>query len=1016
MLIYMVKGEQKGKFRDVSSRVDSDELESGVLKFWEKEKVFEKSLEQTKDNDVFTFYDGPPYATGKPHYGHILQSAIKDTVLRYKTMRGFHVPRRVGWDCHGLPVETIVEKELGFKSKKDIEQFGIEKFNKKCRKTAFRYMDEFADTLKRVGRWADYENAYATIDTGYMESEWWTFKQLWDHGLVYKAFRSTPYCTRCETPLSNFEVANSYKDVEDTAVYVLLRVSSTSPRRSARMRGANQQLWLLIWTTTPWTLPGNVAVAISDELKYVSVEHDGREIIVARERMKEVFGDDVEVGRGWKTDELLELRYEGLYSTPPNPPLEKGGNSGSEIYRIVIGGHVSADEGTGLVHMATAFGEEDSEIGKKEDLPVIKNVDVSGRFTDDVPQWAGESVFDANPKIVADLEKRGLLFKEEQYTHSYPFCWRCDSPLIYYALDTWFVKIADLKDRMLKINEEKIHWIPKHVKNGRFGKGIESAPDWAVSRNRFWSVPMPVWECDKCGERVCVGSLSELEELSGESVKDMHRPYVDGVEWECNTPSNPPSERGGESCGGTMKRVEEVLDVWFDSASMPYGQWHYPFENKEFVEGGYPADFIAEGIEMTRAWFYVLHVVATALTTDDIGLGKDNPAYKNVIASGLIFAEDGQKLSKKLKNYPSIEPTIKNYGADVLRFYLVSGTSLGEPYRFSEKDMRQLRQNTYMTLWNVYSFFVRYANTHGWSPPAVASSHILDKWILARLTALERTVIGFSDKYEIDSAARAFIPFIDDLSNWYVRRSRVRFQRPLGDEEKDGAFGTLYDVLVRTSKLLAPYMPFVSEEIYQNITSGKSVHLEGLEMTLNELDKMKDQALLDEVEYARRIVAEGLALRAREGIRVRQPLGKLYVKGDEMRGELLEMVADELNYKSVEFVDELPSGKTISSSDSESKMQVAWDIEITPELRCEGLARDIVRHGQLLRRDAGYALDARITLILSTDDDELRKVIETQKDYIMEELQTDKLDADGKEDKGADVEVDGKKVHIGVKE
>ena len=983
LMVVYTKGE---KFRDVSSRVDSDELELGVLAFWEKEKIFEESLEKTKNNEVFTFYDGPPYATGKPHYGHILQSAIKDTVLRNMTVRGFQVPRRVGWDCHGLPIENIVEKELGFKTKKDIEELGIEKFNAKCRDTVFRYIDEFTGTLQRMGRWADYDNAYATLDTGYMESEWWTFKQLWDQDLVYKAFRSTPYCTRCETPLSNFEVSSNYSDKVDTAVYVLLPV-------------VGQDLFLLVWTTTPWTLPANVAVAVSDTLSYVSVEHEGKEIIVAKDRMAEVF-DDVEVKKEWKLEEIMELRYEPLFSHN----LENV----EKAFGIVVGGHVSADEGTGLVHMAPAFGEEDAEIGKREGLPLIKNIDTSGKFTEEVEMWAGKSLWDANPEIVKDLDTRGLLFKQEQYKHSYPFCWRCDSPLIYYALDSWFIAVTKIKDRMLAINKEHIHWIPEHVKHGRFEKGIESAPDWAVSRNRFWSVPMPVWECDKCMDRTCVGSLKELKKLSGINLEDMHRPYVDEVSWDC------------EKCDGAMKRVEEVLDVWFDSASMPYGQWHYPFENEKIVEEGYPADFIAESIEMTRAWFYVLHVIATALTTEGSvsskALGVDMPAYKNVIASGLIFAEDGRKLSKKLKNYPDIEPTLASYGADALRMYLLSSTSLGEPYKFSEKDLRQLRQNVYMTLWNVYSFFVRYANTHEWEPRQEQdSTHILDTWILSRLSALERTVVGSSDKYEIDSAARAFIPFVDDLSNWYVRRSRSRFQRPASGAERDEAFGTLYAVLVRTSKLLAPFMPFVSEEIYQNLTGEKSVHLALLDMKVEDLDEGIDQALLDEVEYARKIVVESLALRARLGIRVRQPLSTLFVKGDAVREELLEMVRDELNYKKIEFVDALPSGAHINASAEDSKVQAAWDTEITEELKQEGLARDIVRQGQMLRRDAGYDLDAHITLILSSDDTELQDVITSQKEYILVELQVDELVDSGKEDNGADIEIGGKKIHIGVR-
>ncbi len=603
-----------------------------MLEFWEKEQIFAKSLKQTKDGQPFTFYDGPPYATGQPHYGHILQSAIKDTILRYKTMQGYYAPRRVGWDCHGLPIENIVEKEIGVTSKREIEQ-DIEGFNRQCRETVHRYVDVFANTLKRIGRWADYENAYSTLDRDYMESEWWAFRQLWDQGLIYKAFRSTPYCIRCGTPLSNFEVSSNYKDRVDTAVYVMLPVSPTS----LKLRGADKQLALLIWTTTPWTLPGNVAVAVHPDIAYVTVEHEGRRLIIAESRVQPVLGDTAKIEKKWSTKELLQLQYEPLYTASFSDEEKEN------VYRIVVGEHVTADEGTGLVHMAPAFGEEDYEIGKQENLPTLRTVDTLGKFIEDIakvagtpPQLAGQNIFDANKAIVEDIATRGLLLKKEQYTHNYPFCWRCDTPLIYYALDSWFVNIAELKQQLLK-NNEQIDWIPEHVKHGRFEKGIESAPDWAVSRNRFWSVPIPVWECDnkECADRICVGSIAELQKLSGANdaaVADIHRPYMDDIMWPCQKCQN-----------GTMKRIPEVLDVWFDSASMPYSEWHYPFERKETVEQTFPADFIAESIEMTRAWFYVLHVLATALTRSDIGLGKNKPAFLHAIASGLIFAEDGQK-------------------------------------------------------------------------------------------------------------------------------------------------------------------------------------------------------------------------------------------------------------------------------------------------------------------------------------------------------------------------------------
>ncbi|HLD25946.1 MAG TPA: isoleucine--tRNA ligase, partial [Candidatus Andersenbacteria bacterium] len=830
-------------FAEAAPRPDVEALEQRILAWWEEQQIFAAALAQTCDKPLFTFYDGPPYATGQPHYGHVLQSALKDTVLRYKTMRGWHVPRIVGWDTHGLPVEVLVEKELGLKTKKDVEQFGVEEFNRRCREAVFRYIDEFTATLKRLGRWADYEHGYATLDRDYMDAEWGVFKQLWEQGLVYQDFRSTPYCIRCETPLSNFEVSMAYKDKADTAVYVLLKVKSNKKKEKL-------PLYLLIWSTTPWTLPGNVAVAVNKDLHYVSVAHEGREIIVARERVAVLFGEGAEITRTWEISKLLGLTYET--PIPPNPPPPAGGARGASkpagMSRVVLSDHVTADDGAGLVHIAPAFGEEDAQVGKDNDLPTLLTVGPDGRFAEGLP-WAGEHIFAAQGKIVADLQARGLLFKAEQYTHSYPFCWRCDQPLIYYALDSWFIRVQALKEKLLAANES-ISWIPEHIKAGRFAKGIASAPDWAVSRNRYWSVPLPIWRCDTCQEKVCVGSVAELRELSGVAeILDLHRPYVDEIVWPCR--SHPllisPSGRG-RKCTGTMRRVPEVLDVWFDSGSMPYA-----------TNAPFPADFIVESIEMTRAWFYTLHVLAVAL--------KGQSAFKNVIGSGIIFGEDGNKLSKKLKNYPDIEPTLKKYGADTLRMFFLLST-LGEPYVFSEKELQQLHRNFYLTLWNVYSFFTRYANTYGWRPSAPRSPKgevglgqtVLDRWVLARLAQLEGEVIEAMDSYHVDRAARAFVPFVDDVSNWYVRRSRSRFQPAKGGAAEDSvaAFATLHAVLIRLSKLLAPFVPFVTEEIYRNLTAERSIHLTELgEASALAVD---DTALLVVMVRARAIVSQALAL------------------------------------------------------------------------------------------------------------------------------------------------------------
>ena len=994
----------KQSFTTVDSRVNPDELEQEVLTYWEKEQVFEQSLEQTKDCELFTFYDGPPYATGKPHYGHILQSSIKDTVLRYKTMRGYHVPRRVGWDTHGLPIEVIVEKKLGFKSKKDIEEYGIATFNQACKEAVTEFVGAFTDSLKRLGRWAEYDNAYYTLDRNYMETEWWIFKTLWDQQLVYKDFRSTPYCIRCETPLSNHEVSTGYKDREDQAVYVELPVKG------------KKNTSLLIWTTTPWTLPANVGVAYSEDVEYVKVAVHGKQYILAKNRVADVLGEKAAAVGPITHQELAQLTYE-----PPFPEMAEALGEEQPPFSLVPGGHVTDVDGTGLVHMAPAFGEEDALVGKEHGLPTLRTVRGDGTFEEALPLIGGKNIFEANAGIITELEQREVLIKQESYTHSYPHCWRCDEPLIYYALDTWFIRVSEFKDQLIK-NNQAINWIPEHVKEGRFAKGLESAPDWAVSRNRYWSVPLPIWECDNCDERTCVGSVDELQQVSGASgdaVRDLHRPYVDDITWQC------------AACAGQMKRVEEVLDVWFDSGSMPYAQWHYPFENKELVERGFPADFIVEAIEMTRLWFYVLHVFAGALTNKGGDLGKHQPAFKNAIASGIIFAEDGQKLSKKLKNYEEPEPLYEKYGADTLRFYLLTSSSLGEPYRFSVKDMEQLHRNFYQRLWNVYSFFVQYANTAGWksdetpssSPLSGGEHNVLDEWILARTSQLENEVGAAADAYRIDQAARLFDPFVDDVSNWYVRRSRHRFQPARGSSRQQAVsskenhddtacFETLHEVLVRLCKVLAPFMPFVTENIYRNLAGDSSVHLQAFPDASQV--SSQQQELLDAMARAREVVSEGLSLRASAGIKVRQPLAQLIIDkdADGFSDELLEIIKDEVNVKEV-LVGELPEEKAAVSEDG-VPVKVALSTELTPELKSEGLAREIVRHGQILRREAGYELNDRITLIAKTVDAELQHVLTDHKETIMAALQADELTDSGTADAEAEVTLNDHEISIGV--
>lgn len=973
-------------FSDVAARVNVDELERGILDFWEQEKIFQQSIDNRADADLFTFYDGPPYATGKPHYGHVLQSAIKDTVLRYKTMQGYQVPRRVGWDTHGLPVEVLVEKELGFRSKQDIETYGIAEFNAKCREVVFRYIDEFTTTLKRLGRWADYANAYTTLDRDFMESEWWAFKQLWDKKLIYKDFRSTPYCIRCATPLSNFETGMAYRDRVDEAVYVKLPVV-----------GMNN-LCVLVWTTTPWTLPANVAVAFNPDLEYVTATVGDDSFIMARDRVEQVLGQEAAVVKTWEVSELEQLIYEPLF-----PAVARALKLAAPPFSLVPSAHVTSQDGTGLVHLAPAFGADDAIVAKQAGLPTLKTVDTNGKIYAEIPNVGGMNLFAANAPISADLEARGLLFKREQYTHSYPHCWRCDKPLIYYALDTWFVRVSKIKERLLSANE-KINWVPEHLKQGRFKKGLESAPDWAVTRNRFWSVPAPIWECDACGISVCMGSVAELAAVANVTdIPDLHRPYTDTLTWNCTT------------CAGTMRRIPEVLDVWFDSGSMQFAQEHYPFEHQELVEQSSPADFIVESIEMTRAWFYVLHVLAVAI--------KDEPAFVNVIGSGIIFGADGKKLSKKLKNYPDIDPTLVKYGADTIRMFFMMST-FGEPYVFAENSLKELQRNLYQTLWNVYSFFVRYAQVLQWQPGAEAadsSNNILDQWIMARSRLLELEVITDSEQYRFDLAARHFSLFVDDLSNWYVRRSRSRFQVAYQTSAADtqAALATLHLVLTRLCRLLAPFMPFVTEAMYQNLTGEPSVHLTSLPKLAQAEAAVTagDRDLVTVMRAARDIVSAGLALRARAGIKVRQPLTAMIVPATlTLTDELQVMMCQELNVEQLIFGELPPESPRYVLSSEQEKVRVALDILLTPELKAAGAARDIIRQGQQLRREAGYGLDDRIELLFVSQDAALQAAFATHQDQITGALQVDTVvESMAKPDAVVEVIVAGAPATVGVR-
>ena len=940
------------------------EIEHKILKFWEAKKIFEKSIRQRQGKPFFSFYDGPPFASGEPHYGHILATAIKDTVLRYFTMKGFLVPRRVGWDCHGLPVENLIEKELGIKTKKDIEKYGIEKFNEACRASVFRYVDVFQEVLKRVGRWADYKNAYATIDNNYTESVWWVFKKLYDLGLIYRDFRVTPYCPRCGTPLSNFEVnqPGAYRDIEDQSVYIKFPLKGK----------ANN--FFLVWTTTPWTLPGNTALAVGTNINYVKVKVGEEIYILAKERLI-ILNDKYEIETEMLGKDLVSLEYEPIFPMT----LDKPG------YRVVPAPFVSVEEGTGLVHIAPAFGEEDMELGKQENLPSLITVNDEGKIKTGLGiPGEGKFVKIADEDIKSDLKRRKLLYKEEKIVHSYPFCWRCDSPLLYYPINSWYVAVTKFKTELIK-NNQQIHWVPEHLRDGRFGKWLEGARDWAVSRNRFWGAPIPIWRCQgqngkKCDEIKVIGSLAELQELGGKKLDDLHRPYIDEIKFKCG------------KCQGEMVRTPEVFDCWFESGSMPYGQWHYPFENRKLTEKTFPADFIAEGIDQTRGWFYTLHVLATALSLKNLGLGKSKPAFKNVIVNGLILAEDGKKLSKRLRNYTPPEVIFEKFGADTLRYFLLASTPIGQDYYISDRRIEEVWRRTISTFWHAFLFFQTYTEKNFKPVKNFKPKGLLDCWIISRLNHLVLQTTKAMNNYELTNGARGLDGFIDDLSNWYIRRSRRRFQKPKNKEEKDVVSQTLFHILLTLAKLSAPFLPFISEEIYQNLKlkmEPESVHLCDFPKPK---EKLIDEELEQKMEKAREIVTLVLAERVKAGIKVRQPLGKLKIKRKryKMDKELVELIKEEVNVKEIIF-------------DAKIKEEIKLDTKITKELKEEGWVREAVRHIQEMRKEMGLKPQHKISVQFSGPK-ELNKILLKNKNLILKETKAEEFNLAKKCKKDFDLE------------
>ncbi len=918
-------------FQEVSTRAGFPELELAVLAFWKERDIFHKSLKQREGRPAFVFYEGPPTANNLPGIHHVLARALKDLFPRYKTMRGFYVERKAGWDTHGLPVEIEVEKQLKFTGKQDIEKFGIEAFNKLCRESVFTYIGQFAQVTERMGYWVDIDKAYRTLDTSYMESVWWILKQIWDKQLLYQGFKVVPYCPRDQTPLSSHELALGYQDdVEDPSVYVKFELED-EPRT-----------YFLAWTTTPWTLPGNVALAVGLDIPYVRVRQGDERYILAKARLSVLEGEyQIEAEVDAKT--LLGKRYKPLYSyLVPDKPA----------FYVVDADFVSVEDGTGIVHTAAAYGVDDLELSLKKGIPVRHVVDLAGRFRPEVEPFAGLFVKKADPKIIEDLTQRGLMYRAETIRHTYPFCWRCGTPLLYYALTSWFIKTTAVKDELIR-NNNLVNWVPPYVGTGRMANWLETLVDWSLSRWRYWGTPLPIWVCEQCDERRCVGSVAELGLTLND---DLHRPYIDRVTLPC------------PKCGGAMHRVTDLIDVWFDSGSMPVAQYHYPFENEELFKVRFPADFIAEGVDQTRGWFFSLLAIGTMLFKQ--------PAFKNVIVNGTVLDKQGRKMSKSLKN--SIDPmeVMSKFGADATRWYFFSAVAIGNDYRFDLASVQDVVRRFLLILWNTYGFFANYARLDGFDPAGAAvpvrERAQLDRWLLAELAVTITDVEKAMEAYDPPTAARRLEAFVLDLSTWYVRRSRRRFWKSESDADKRSAYQTLYQVLVNLSQLLAPFTPFVSETIYQNLAAGRqgqseSVHLSDWPVAPTD---WRDDELRQQMSVVRRLVATGLAARNTAGLKVRQPLRAVTIAERPLDPGLEAILLEELNIKAARYQGE-GGGLTL-------------DTEISPELKLEGLARDLVRKIQELRKQSGFAVEDRIRLFYEGDG-VLAEALERWRDYIATE-------------------------------
>ena len=1045
-------------YSKVSTDLNFVDREKEVVKFWNENDIFRKSMDIRKGGDTYTFYDGPPTANGKPHIGHVLTRVIKDMIPRYHAMKGAYVPRKAGWDTHGLPVELEVEKKLGLDGKEQIEKYGLEPFIKECKESVWQYKGMWEKFSDQVGFWADMEHPYVTYEDDYIESEWWALSEIWKKGLLYKGFKIVPYCPRCGTPLSSHEVAQGYKAVKERSAI-------------ARFKLKDKDEYILAWTTTPWTLPSNVGLCVNPSETYVKVHTaDGYTYILAKALCEKVLGGEdaatapYEIIDEFSGQDMEGIEYEPLFKCAGDAALKQK----KKAHYVVVDDYVTMEDGTGVVHQAPAFGEDDTRVGRKYDMPLVQFVDEKGNMTEETP-FAGMFVKDADPEILKDLDMRGLLFSAPKFEHDYPFCWRCDTPLIYYARESWFIEMTRVRDDLVA-NNEKINWIPPSIGSGRFGEWIKNIQDWAVSRNRYWGTPLNIWECKDCGHRESIGSREELYKLSGnEKAKtvELHRPFIDEITCTC------------PECGKEMKRVSEVIDCWFDSGAMPFAQHHYPFENEDLFKEQFPASFISEAVDQTRGWFYSLHAISTLLFNE--------PCFENVIVLGLVLDEDGNKMSKSKGNAVDPFVALDTFGADAIRWYFYINSAPWLPNRFHDRAVVECQRKFMGTLWNTYAFYVLYANIDNFD----AKDHnldrdslsVMDRWVLSRLQSTIKETDENLASYKIPEAAKALQAFVDDLSNWYVRRSRKRYWAKGMEQDKINAYMTLYTCLVDISKAAAPMIPFMTEEIYQNLvrTEGsnapESIHL--CDYPVPD-ESLIDKTLEKDMEDVLDMVVLGRAARNESGIKNRQPIGKMYVKAKEMSDFYKQIILEELNVKSVEFSEDVrafttytfkPQLKTVGPKfgkllnkirealtnldgneamdtlkdegalkfnfdgsevrlaeedlliemsnkegfveQSDNAVTVVLDTNLTPELLEEGYVRELISKIQTMRKEAGFEVMDKIRISM-TGSEKLEEYLTENADFVKTETMASLIDLAGLSGYTKEWDINGERVTLGV--